>query len=166
MTDSSHPAEEALRRSKALEAAEDLDGALVAMSQAVDLAPDSIRYRGLRGRLLSLKKQWRAAIRDYDSVLAIKPNAPTILYSRGLAKAHLDELDGAVEDFERCIAIQPTAADAYEHLGSIHYFRGELQKALEAYRKAMELDQDSLSGLAELHIPEIEQKLGEHREEH
>lgn len=152
-------AKDALERARALEKADDLDGAIAAMSEAVDADPDSIKYRALRGRLLSMRKQWRAAIRDFDSVLAVQANAPTILYSRGRARAMLDELDGAIADFERCIELEPTAADALALLGSIRYYRGELPQALSAYRRAVELEPERQHGLAGGHIAEIEAKL-------
>ena len=158
-------AERASLRADELEDANDIDGAIRAMTEAINLNPEHPKYWALRGRLFHKQKQWLKAIRDFDKALKLKPDVPTTLYFRARAREMLDDLDGGLADFERCIALEPTAADAYEHIGSIHYYRGELQPALEAYRKAMELDPDSLMGLAEIHIPEIEQKLKERRTE-
>lgn len=151
-------AEEALERARALEKADDLDGAIAAMSEAVDADPDSIKYRALRGRLLSMRKKWRAAIRDFDSVLAVKANAPTILYSRGRARTMIGDFAGAIADLEGCIALEPTAADAYREIGYIRYYHRELEPALSAFRKALELDPEHYSGLT-VHIADIEQAL-------
>ena len=95
MTDTALPAVVARNRASALEADGDLDGALQAITEAVELAPEKPVYRALRGRLYSLQKQWRAAIRDFDRVLAVKPNAPSALYTRGRARFMIDEYDGA-----------------------------------------------------------------------
>lgn len=165
MIDAVALAEHARLRADELEDAKDIDGAIEKMSEAIKLDLSNPRYRALRGRLFTLQKRWRAAIRDFDSALAMKPDAATTLYFRAWSRSSIDDLDGALADYERCIELQPKAADAYEQIGSIHHYRGELQKALDAYRKAMELDPDSLSGMAEIHIPEIEQKLGERSSE-
>lgn len=158
MTEAVHLAEEAMRNADALEEANDIDGAINAMSLAVEIEPESIKYRGLRGRLFALQRKWRAAIRDFDSVLAKKPNAPTILYGRGRARSMIDDLDGALADFEQCIALQPSSADAYVQIGDIHYYRGELQRALAAYNKAVEID-PSRQAEVEVSVSEIEAKL-------
>lgn len=152
-------AEEAMRRADALEDANDIDAAIQALSEAIDLAPESAKYWRLRGRLFALQKQWLEAIRDFDNSIAIQPVAPTTLFGRGRARAMIDDLDGAIADFERCVELQPTAADALTYLGSIRYYRGELQQALEAYHRAVELEPDRQSQVAGMHIAEIEQKL-------
>jgi tetratricopeptide (TPR) repeat protein len=166
MTDTAHPAEQASLRADELEDANDIEGALQAMTEAIRLDPENPKYWALRGRLFYVQKKWHMAIRDFDKSIAMKPHSSTTIYFRARARGMLDDLDGAIEDFERCIALEPNAADAYEQLGSIHYYRGELQPALAAYRKAIEIDPASLTGLAELHIPEIEQKLRAHQSDH
>ncbi len=123
-----------MRRAQASERANGLAGAVAAMSEAVELDPDSMKYRGLRGRLFSMQENWRAAIADFDSVLAAKPDAPSVRYSRGRARAMLDDLDGAIADFEYCTTLEPTAADALALLGSIRHYRGELPQEQSAYR--------------------------------
>ena len=51
LTSAAERAGEAMRRAQACEREEDLAGAVAAMSEAVELDPDSMKYRGLRGRL-------------------------------------------------------------------------------------------------------------------
>lgn len=155
-------AEAAMRRADALEdEANDIDGAIQALSEAINLAPESPKYWALRGRLFALQKRWREAINDFDNSLAKKPNAPTTLFGRARARAMINDLDGAIADFERCVELQPTAADALAYLGSIRYYRGELQQALVAYLRAVELEPERQSGVGGMHIDEIEQKLKE-----
>lgn len=62
------------------------------MSKAVELDRESMRYRGLCGRLYSMQENWRAAIADIDSALAVKKDTPSVLYSRGRVRAMLDDL--------------------------------------------------------------------------
>lgn len=63
------------------------------MSKAVELDRESMRYRGLCGRLYSMQENWRAAaIADIDSALAVKKDTPSVLYSRGRVRVMLDDL--------------------------------------------------------------------------
>jgi tetratricopeptide (TPR) repeat protein len=119
------------------------------MSEAVKIEPESMKYRGLRGRLYNLQKKWRAAIRDFDSVLVVRPNAPSILYSRGRARFMIDDLDGAFADFERCIALQPGASDAWVQIGNIHRHRRDWEQAIRAYERAIELEDEEKALLAD-----------------
>lgn len=152
------PAETASQRADALEEAGDLNGAIQALTEAIELAPDKPIYRALRGRLYSLQKQWRAAIRDFDRVLAVKPNAPSALYTRGRARFMIDEYDGAIADLEHCIAVEPEAADAWAVLGDVHRYREDWEPAIRAYQRARELEPDKRDDLEEL-IVEMQEQL-------
>ena len=157
MTDTIRAAEAASERAEALEAAEDIEGAIQAMSEAIELAPEKAVYRALRGRLFALEEKWNAASRDFDSALALKPNRSTWLYGRGRAKAYLDDLDGALADFERCIALEPDAADAWAYIGDIHRFRRDWEPAISAYERARELEPNERAELEDLILDMKEQ---------
>lgn len=150
-------AEAASNRAGELEDANDIEGAIQAISEAIELAPDKLIYRALRGRLYNLQKQWRVAIRDFDSVLTMRPNAPSVLYSRGRARCMIDDLDGAISDFERCIARQPDSADAWAYIGDIHRFRRDWEPAIRAYERARELEPNERAELEDLILDMKEQ---------
>lgn len=158
MTRSARTAEDARRRADALEEDGDFEGAIAAISEAVDLERQNPKYHALRGRLFHLREHWPEAIRDFDSALALKPDAPTTLYFRARSKSMVNDLDGAIRDFEHCIELQPTSADAYAEIGHIKYFRGNLLQARDAYKKALSLDPERYSDVKDL-VGEIEQKL-------
>ncbi len=61
----------------------------------------------------------------------------------------LGELDRAVTDLEECVRLQPDAADAYWQLGTIHSFRGDLERTIATYEKAFALNPSEYSGLEE-----------------
>lgn len=157
MTNTNHTAEAAENIADELEEAGDMEGAMKAISRAVDIDRENPKYRALRGRLFYLRGSWRDAVRDFDSALACKPDAATTLYFRARARSMMDDLDGAIADFERCIALEPDSADAFKEIGDIHRYRGELPLALAAYRKAVELDPARLSDLEGI-IAAIEKK--------
>ena len=159
MTSAAARAEEAMRRAQASERANGLAGAVAAMSEAVELDPDSMKYRGLRGRLFSMQENWRAAIADFDSVLAAKPDAPSVRYSRGRARAMLDDLDGAIADFEYCTTPNrrqpmPWPCSAPSATTAVSYRRSRVL-IVEPSRWSPSAG----DGLAGQHLAEIERKL-------
>jgi tetratricopeptide (TPR) repeat protein len=158
VTDNFDRAEMACDRAGELEDANDLEGAILAMSEAIALAPNELVYWLLRGRLYNLQEKWWAAIRDFDKVLAAKPNNPNARYSRGLARYGLDDMDGALEDFQQCIAREPDAADAWTQVGHIYQYRREWEAAIRAYERAAELDPDRRTRLGLL-ITEAQEQL-------
>lgn len=150
-------AEAALKRADALEDAGDLDGAVQAMTKAIELEPNRMKYRARRGRLLSMQENWRAAIRDFDSVLAVKESAPSILYSRGRARFMSADVDGAIADLERCISLEPGAADAWAIIGDIHRLRRNWEESISAYERARELEPNKRAELGDLILEMKEQ---------
>lgn len=48
--------------------------------------------------------------------------------------------DAAIEAFERALAIAPESAEVWHHMAWAHAGAGDLEAALSAYRRAMELD--------------------------
>jgi len=150
-------AEAALKRADALEDTGDLDGAVQAMTKAIQLEPNRMKYRARRGRLLSMQENWQAAIRDFDSVLAVKESAPSILYSRGRARFMSAEFDGALADLERCISLDPDAADAWAIIGDIHRLRRNWEESISAYERARELEPDKRAELDDLILEMKEQ---------
>lgn len=157
MDDKTRLAEAAMKRADALEEAGDLKGATQAMSEAIELEPDRMRYRALRGRLFSLQEDWRAAIRDLDKVLAVKPNASSVLYTRGRARFMVDDFDGAIADLGRCIELEPEAADAWSVIGNVHRHRSDWERAIHAYQQARELEPDERAELEDLILEMKEQ---------
>ncbi|MBL9024473.1 MAG: tetratricopeptide repeat protein [Myxococcales bacterium] len=123
-----------------LEDAGDVDQALAVLSRAIGNEPDQPYLLALRGRLLRTQKAWQRTIADFDTAIALKPDVPTTLFFRGTCHANLENFDQAIADLRACIRLQPRSADAYWHLGTIYSYRGEPTAAVNAYRRAFELD--------------------------
>ena len=156
MTRSAQTAEEAIRVAGEMEEAGNLEAATAALSTAIEQDQRNPKYRALRGRLFHLRGKWAEAIRDFDSALALKPEAPTALYFRARARAMTDDLAGALQDFEHCLRLQPSSADALVEIGHIHYYQGRHLRALAAYRQAIALD-PARGADVQANISEIEQ---------
>ncbi len=52
----------------------------------------------------------------------------------------LDELDKAAESARRYVGIAPDDATAHHMMGYVHYFKGELDRGMEEFDKALKLD--------------------------
>jgi tetratricopeptide (TPR) repeat protein len=66
----------------------------------------------------------------------------SLFYNRGLARAYLDDLDGAIEDFTRALQDRPNYADAYNNRGFAYAKKGQLRAALSDLDNALTINPD------------------------
>lgn len=98
------------------------------------------------------KAQERLVLGDYAGVaqaleksLALRPDDPQTLFNLGSARMRTGELDAAEGSFRRLVDATLSAADSrfrifsWYQIGRIRDLRGERERALEAYRKVLEL---------------------------
>jgi Flp pilus assembly protein TadD len=64
------------------------------------------------------------------------------LYKRGFEHFANDRIDEAIEDFERALGVDPELAIAWNGLSLAHRQRGDLEAAIEAGRRLIELEPD------------------------
>lgn len=98
-----------------------------------------------RGEWLQLMGEVRGAIRDYDQALQrrdeLTPEQLAHLYvRRGVCYRRSLKFDLAVEDLLRALALQPEKGYFWSCLGIARYYQGEIELALEALTRALELD--------------------------
>ena len=53
-----------------------------------------------RGVILQIKKNYKAAIRDYSQAIQIDPSNPKLFYNRAIAKMSLNQMEEALKDLE------------------------------------------------------------------
>ena len=159
----SEVAKAAVSRSDQLEEDGDLDGAIAVLGDAIRQDSTDPLLAALRGRLFRIRKEWRKAIADFDTALAMKPDAPTTLFFRGTCRAEVGDFEGAIADLENVIRLEPESADAYWELGIIHRFRRDLDRAIAAYKKAFALDPNRYAGLEEM-VTGLEREIEESKQ--
>ncbi|HNP54270.1 MAG TPA: tetratricopeptide repeat protein, partial [Ferruginibacter sp.] len=80
-------------------------------------------------------KQVRAAWPDYAKVY----------FELGYAFEQLERLDSAVAQYEKCLVINPKYSGVYKRLATMAYNKEDYPKALEHYRKAVEVSADEIN---------------------
>lgn len=97
------------------------------------------------GSVLLTQGKSAEALDALDRLLVLDSSNADAYYNRGLAKANLDDTDGAIADYRSAIAVDPQHAEAHFQLGSELIALGAVDEGMDEVDRAIELD-PSLSG--------------------
>jgi len=126
--------------------------------------PDLHAWRGnIMGSLASsgnpmdMMKYGLGAMEEFEKALELDPEHALAHFGRGVGRMVAPpgfggDLDGAIEDLEFATEREPFP-EAFYHLGVAYKKKGELEKAKEAFKKALELNpeyKDAAKALAEI----------------
>lgn len=111
--------------------------------------------------LAEYERLFDLALGDHDRAVALDPGNAEGYFGRGWTcfdRAGLEDpkegrpwLDRAAADFTRAVERDPKHDLAWDRLGLVHQATGELDKAIDAYRREMSLKPLGRSRLADLH---------------
>jgi tetratricopeptide (TPR) repeat protein len=127
-------------RGFARQARNDLDGAILDYSQALELDPKNIQAYYRRGLARQAKGDWEGALADYTEVLFLDPHRADAYSNRAFVKQARGDLDGALADYAQALALNPKIPVAYYNQGLIKVRKGDLDGAIADYDRALELD--------------------------
>lgn len=116
-----------------------LDAAADAYANAGALAPADPRWPYHRGVVASDRGEPARALEHFDSVLERMAGNPPALVRSGRAALELDQPRIAAARFARATELVPDWAAAWEGLGRARLRLGELDEAVEALQRAVEL---------------------------
>ena len=88
-----------------------------------------------RGDAFFAEKNYEAAIREWERVLSVKPNAVEILSKIGKTHLRLAEYSKADEAFIKVIQLKSDAWDVWLEMGKLRLLRGDLGAAEEIWAK-------------------------------
>ena len=88
--------------------------------------------------------RWNNALEDYTAAIRLAPDVTKPLFSRSGIHAKLKNYDQAIADMTFVIDIKPTRS-AYMNRGVYYYVIGELNRALEDYTAAINLNPGSFA---------------------
>lgn len=93
------------------------------------------------GRLLTFRKDYRAAIEQYHTALSINNQAPDVFFNLGYVYMSLREYDSAIVNYEACLALSPPYRDeVLTNLGISYLRKNNFQHAQVLFKEAMELN--------------------------
>jgi Tfp pilus assembly protein PilF len=82
------------------------------------------------------------AIKEYDTVLTLKPEHREAHYNLGNAYYRMVRMDKAIENYKIALKRLPDRAVVHFSIAEAYKSSGQMGKAIEHYRKAIELKQD------------------------
>jgi len=83
----------------------DLEGAIAAFDQSIQLKRDYALAYYNRGTTYANLGNRRSALADYTQVILLKPNNAYVRYDRGLLRADAGDKQGAIEDFQQAATL-------------------------------------------------------------
>ncbi len=91
-----------------------IDSSMFYFNKAVKAAPDNYLYYYLRGLAWASQSDWRNAVKDFSSSLALKPDFSDGLYYRAIGYLQLGKKDDACNDLSN-----PKLSGTYEQADSL-----------------------------------------------
>lgn len=107
--------------------------------------PDATRYEGdilhwlRQGEFYANYGNYRAAIENFDRVIARDPDNSTAHFNRGVAYGEIGDFRAALDAIDRAIAVVPANGFYFYGRGRVLLLQGDREGAREAFRKAVDL---------------------------
>ena len=149
-----------------------IDEAIDYYSKGISLNPDKIFLTMChvgRAFVNEMAKNYNLAIKDYNKVMALRPDYPGIYLDRGLSKAQLKQHKEAIADYNEAIRLNPDEALAYYNRGLSKVQLEQYQEAIADYNEAIRLKSDyefvyNDRGDAKYHIDHYEEAIADYNE--
>jgi TolB-like protein/class 3 adenylate cyclase/Flp pilus assembly protein TadD len=110
-------------------------------SRAIELDPDLPEAQTALGLVHVFRGwNWDEAMFSLDSAVELNPSYEFSRRARALTLASLGRLEEAQRDIDVALEVDPLNAMVAHTAGDIHRWRGEIERAVELYREAIELD--------------------------
>ena len=125
----------------------DLDAALADFDRVIKMQPKNAQGYDNRGHVFFDKGNLTAALADFEQAISLSPRVPAFYSSRGQVLQAMGHGDRGLADCDHAIGIDERFARGFYCRATALYARKDLEGALAALRKTIELD----PGLAEAH---------------
>ena len=133
----------------------DPQAAELQINKALELAPENVEARTLRGWIqLEVHRNYDAAIAEYAEVARLKPEFPEAHNNLGVAWQKKGDLKKAAESFNRALEVRPDYTEALSNRGWVHVRQKEWLQARDDFDKALSIDprhQGALYGLSQVY---------------
>jgi len=136
---------------------------IAAVILAVGLGPfgSSAHRDVVRGKREYEAEQYQEALKHFRNAQVDLPEEGTVLYDLGCAQYRLQEYDKAAESFKKSAQSpqEEVSVAATYNLGNSLYHLGDLEGAIDAYERVLEMDEDHED--ARFNLEYVRQKIKE-----
>jgi len=119
-----------------------IENAIPAMRIAIQLDPQSEKYRFQYGVLLTENNAPAAAMIRLNEALQLFPKSSRLHLAIGLANLKMSRNDEAVQAFKRAIELDPEFAQTYAYLGLTRVMVGRYEEGARFYEQALQRNSD------------------------
>jgi tetratricopeptide (TPR) repeat protein len=123
-----------------------LDRALALAERAVAQAPARAAGWNTLGRVQLAKGRRKAAISSFQQAVELNPQSSYAQNNLGLALLYERRYEEAVDALEEATGLEPAESYMFNNLGMAYEHLDLLDEARQAYRKAVELNNDRATG--------------------
>ncbi len=106
---------------------------------AITLAPQSAKAHNVLGEVLLVTRHWDEALDEFKQAEAAENDNPDVLTNIGKTYLVMGNIEQAAKYFERALTIDSTRVETQVALGELQHRRREYTKALETYRRVLEM---------------------------
>jgi tetratricopeptide (TPR) repeat protein len=116
--------------------------ALVNLTDAIQLAPEIVKYWVNRGWIYFCMGCFEEAIADFTHAIEMVPEGGGVIFLRGFVHQRLKHYDEALADFTHAIELMPNIAEAIRRRGQVYWELKQYDEALEDFDRVIELMPD------------------------
>ena len=124
-------------------AAEDLDGALADLDEAIRLGPKKPLAYEQRGYAYFRKGDSARALADLNTAAGIAPGISSIHFKRALVYSGLGDRDREIAELDEAIRLNPKFLEALNNRGTARRARGEFDGARADFTQAIRIKPDA-----------------------
>jgi protein O-mannosyl-transferase len=114
------------------------DKALAALNRALEITPDAFAAHFNKGETLTQKGDFKAALESYKTAVHIRPDLVSFQLTLGTAYIRAGDPNSAEKVFND-LTNTPVAAEAYRNLGLLYNNSGQLDQAMQYFKRSAEL---------------------------
>jgi hypothetical protein len=135
------------------------DPAIAELDRVISANPSDVAAIDRRGRLLAFHGHYGSAVKDFDDVIRLRPDAEAF-NNRCWVRAIIGDLQPALNDCNAALQLHPSYADAFDSRAMVNLKSGQPGKAVADYDAALRIDPKRANslygrGLAKIKIDNV-----------
>lgn len=116
------------------------DECLVVLDKVAKISPSHAEYNAINGQLLIRKKKFKEGIEFLNKAIETDSLLSYAYYFRGIAKANLNDLEGAAADYMKAQEIDLSNVEALKMATSLYVKLENYEATIENYNKLIEVE--------------------------